>query len=96
VITTGDLRLARNGAAVASERARQWDVARAAAAEAGRDPGALEYTRWGSVGMSADDVAAQAGQGATRLIVNPGSGGLAERGQEMSAFAARLGLNATG
>lgn len=79
-----------------AERARQWDLARSAAAEAGRDPGALEYTRWGSIGMSADDVAKQASQGTTRLIVNPGSGGLAERCEEMSAFAARQGLIATG
>jgi hypothetical protein len=33
---------------------------RATARDAGRDPGALEVTRWGSIDMTADDVAQEA------------------------------------
>ena len=79
----------------AAERASQAGLMRAAATEAGRDPGALEYTRWGSIGMSAADVDAHASQGTTRLVVSPGSAGLAEQREEISAFAARLGLAVT-
>jgi len=35
----------------------------------GRDPGALEYTRWGSIDMTPEDVQAHAGHGVTRLVV---------------------------
>ncbi len=65
---------------------------RAAAADAGRDPDALEYTRWGSIDMSAADVAAHAANGTTRLVVGPAA--LDPRGQreEISAFADRLKL----
>jgi probable F420-dependent oxidoreductase len=77
----------------AAERSAQLELMRAAATEAGRDPGALEYTRWGSMGMSPADVAAQASQGATRLVVSPGSAGLAGQREEITAFAIRLGLS---
>jgi probable F420-dependent oxidoreductase len=83
------------GRLTAAERASQAGLMRAAATEAGRDPGALEYTRWGSIGMSAADVDAHASQGTTRLVVSPGSAGLAEQREEISAFAARLGLAVT-
>jgi hypothetical protein len=61
-------------------------------ASAGRDPAALEYTRWGQIDMTADEVQAQAGQGVTRLIVSPGSTELTGMQAEMSAFVRRLGL----
>jgi hypothetical protein len=35
----------------------------------GRDADALEVTRWGAIEMSAEDVAAQAADGVTRLVV---------------------------
>ena len=35
----------------------------------GRDPGALEYTRWGSIDMTPEDVRAHAGHGVSRLVV---------------------------
>ncbi len=44
---------------------------RTTAAEAGRDAGALEYTRWGAIDMSEADVDACAGNGVTRLVVAP-------------------------
>jgi probable F420-dependent oxidoreductase len=76
----------------AQERAGQLEVMRAAAREAGRDPGALEYTRWGSTDLSADDVAERAAAGVTRLVLAPSSPELDEQRAEISAFARRLGL----
>jgi len=74
------------------QRAEQVTVMRAEAAAAGRDPAALEYTRWGQIDMTADDVQAQASQGVTRLVVSPGLTELAGMQAEMSSFARRLGL----
>jgi probable F420-dependent oxidoreductase len=74
------------------QRAEQITVMRAEAAAAGRDPAALEYTRWGQIDMTADEVAGRAGQGVTRLVVGPGSTDLAGMRAEMSSFARRLGL----
>src|SRR5688572_20635062 len=39
------------GALSPHERSLQMDLARSTAVEVGRDPEALEYTRWGSIGM---------------------------------------------
>ncbi len=74
------------------QRAGQITVMRAEAAAAGRDPGSLEYTRWGQIDMTADEVQALAGQGVTRLVVSPGSTELAGMQAEMSSFAQRLGV----
>ncbi len=80
------------GRLAAPERASQLEEMRATARAAGRDPGALEYTRWGSIDMTADDVAGHAANGTTRVVVGPVS--VEERGQrdEISAFADRLRL----
>ena len=59
---------------------------------AGRDPAALEYTRWGAIDMTADDVAAHAASGTTRLVVGPAAADLSEQRDQISAFAARLAL----
>jgi probable F420-dependent oxidoreductase len=80
------------GRLTAAERARQLEIMRAAALAAGRDPGALEHTRWGAIDMSEADVAARAELGVTRLVVGISSASLAEQRDEMSAFADRLGL----
>jgi probable F420-dependent oxidoreductase len=74
------------GALPPDERARQFEVARAAAAEAGRDPDALEYTRWGSIDMPVSAVEAYAAQGVTRLVVSGTH-------DELWAFADRFGLS---
>ncbi len=76
----------------ARERAEQWDLVRATAAGAGRDPGALEYTRWGALDMTEDDVEALAAQGVTRIVVSPASDDPEERREELAAFAGRFGL----
>ncbi len=65
---------------------------RETAREAGRDPAALEYTRWGSLGLSAAEAGDLAGLGVTRVVVPAASPDLDEQLGEMSAFAARLGL----
>ncbi len=80
------------GRLTVQERAGQLEEMRATARAAGRDPGALEYTRWGSIDMTADDVAAHAANGTTRLAVPPSSADEAGQREEISAFADRLRL----
>jgi probable F420-dependent oxidoreductase len=74
------------------QRAEQITVLRAEAAAAGRDPAALEYTRWGQIDMTADEVEARASQGVTRLVVGPGATERAGMRASISSFASRLGL----
>ncbi len=80
------------GQLTAPERASQLEEMRATARAAGRDPSALEYTRWGSIDMTAGDVAAHAANGTTRLVVPPASADEAGQQDEISAFADRLRL----
>ncbi len=75
------------------QRNEQLTLMRAEAAAAGRDPAVLEYTRWGQIDMTADDVQAQASHGVTRLIVSPGSAELTGMRAEISSFASRMGLS---
>ena len=75
-----------------AQRASQAELMRAAAVDAGRDPAALEYTRWGSTSLSPADIEAHARNGTTRLVVGPSSPDLAEQLAEVSAFADRLSL----
>ncbi len=80
------------GQLTAAERAGQLDIMRAAAAQAGRDPAVLEYTRWVPASMSAAEADAQASLGATRLVAALGAPDLDGQREEMSALAGRLGL----
>jgi probable F420-dependent oxidoreductase len=80
------------GRLTAQERAAQLDLMRETARAAGRDPGALECTRWGSIDMTAEDVASSAANGTTRLVVGPVATDEAAQRDEISAFADRLGL----
>ncbi|MEV5836696.1 LLM class F420-dependent oxidoreductase [Nocardia sp. NPDC052112] len=80
------------GMLMPAERADQWDLARSTAVAAGRDPAALEYTRWGSIDMPQDRVDGFAAQGVTRIIVGATATDQAVQLEEMSAFAERLGL----
>ena len=77
-----------------AERASQVDLVRATARDAGRDADAdaLEYTRWGSIDMTAADVEAHAARGTTRLVFGPASTDLNEQREQLSAFAERLKL----
>jgi len=80
------------GRLTAAERSAQMETMRAAAADAGRNPDTLEYTRWGSIDMSAADVQAHASNGTTRLVVGPAALDLRGQREEISAFANRLKL----
>ena len=80
------------GRLTAAQRASQVELMCSAAVDAGRDPDALEYTRWGSIDMSVADAEAHARDGTTRLVVAPSSADPAEQLTEMSAFADRFGL----
>jgi probable F420-dependent oxidoreductase len=80
------------GRLTAAERASQLEEMRATARAAGRDPEALECTRWGSIDMTAADAAESAASDTTRLVVAPASADLTEQLDQLSAFADRLGL----
>ncbi|GAA1270335.1 LLM class F420-dependent oxidoreductase [Planotetraspora silvatica] len=80
------------GALDQDERAVQIELARSTAAEAGRSPEALEYTRWGSIGMTVEQVATFAAQGVTRVVVSPTTAEPDLQRDEMSAFAERFAL----
>ena len=75
-----------------AERAEQIELMRATARAAGRDPGALEVTRWASVDLTADDVARHAARGVDRLVIAPASADASEQRDQLSALAARLAL----
>ena len=75
-----------------AERASQVDLVRATARDAGRDADALEYTRWGSIDMTAADAEAHGARGTTRLVFGPASTDLNEQREQLSAFAERLKL----
>ena len=81
------------GGMTAADRAAQLDLMRRTARDAGRDPGALEYTRWGNIGASPGEVAALAAEGVTRLVVSPTTADPAEQRRELTAFAERHGLS---
>ncbi|MFC4587765.1 TIGR03619 family F420-dependent LLM class oxidoreductase [Sphaerisporangium corydalis] len=76
-----------------AERAAQLDLARASATEAGRDPGALEYTRWGSLDMTPGQVEDLAAQGVTRLVLGgPPTPDPSHHHDALSTFATRFAL----
>ncbi|WP_214411932.1 LLM class F420-dependent oxidoreductase [Sphaerisporangium fuscum] len=80
------------GALSPEERAAQWELVRSTAAEEGRDPDALEYTRFGSIDMSAESVEELAAQGVTRLVVSSSAMEPDAQREELTAFAKRFGL----
>ncbi|MEV0294370.1 hypothetical protein [Nocardia sp. NPDC050710] len=77
------------------ERARQLALVRSEAVAAGRDPDAVEYTRWSSVELTVEAVEGYAAQGVTRLVLGATAIDRAQQFDEMSAFAERFGLSAT-
>jgi alkanesulfonate monooxygenase SsuD/methylene tetrahydromethanopterin reductase-like flavin-dependent oxidoreductase (luciferase family) len=80
------------GRLTAAERASQIELMRTTARDAGRDPAALEITRFGAIDMTAEDVAQHAAQGVDRLVVGPASAEVAEQRDQLSALAERVGL----
>lgn len=77
------------GRLTAAERAAQLEIMRAAATAAASDPGALEYTGWGSIDMPPQDARAHAANGVTRLAVPPACADVREQREQISAFADR-------
>src|SRR6202000_2044423 len=80
------------GGQSAADRDAQLTLMRETARAPGRDPDALEYTRWGSITLSVEEAAALAAEGVTRLVVSPSSGDPAEQRAELSAFAGGVGV----
>jgi probable F420-dependent oxidoreductase len=74
------------------ERRAHLDLARAEAVRAGRDPDALEVTRWASIDVTPQRVEALAAEGTTRIVVGASAEDQAERYAQMDAFAERFGL----
>jgi hypothetical protein len=62
---------------------------RTTAQSTGRDPAALQITRWGSIDMTPEDVARHTAAGVTRIVLAPTSADPAEQRTQLSAFAAR-------
>ena len=75
------------------ERLAQLEAMRAAATDAGRDPNALQYTRWGSLNLDAARVNAYERQGVDRLVLSPSVAPLETQLRELTAFADRVGLH---
>ena len=75
------------------QRIEQITLMRAEAVTAGRDPDALDYTRWGQIDMTTDDIQAEAHHGVTRLVVGLRSTDLPAMQAEIASFARRNGLS---
>ncbi|OLF07860.1 LLM class F420-dependent oxidoreductase [Actinophytocola xinjiangensis] len=78
------------GALTPDERASRLALARDTAARNGRDPDALEYTRWGSIDLTVGQVDALAAQGVTRLVVSATETDPARQRDQLTAFARRF------
>jgi alkanesulfonate monooxygenase SsuD/methylene tetrahydromethanopterin reductase-like flavin-dependent oxidoreductase (luciferase family) len=76
------------------QRAHQYAAAQAAATAAGRDPATLDYTRWGSIDITREQVDEFAATGVTRVHVAPSAASQGEQFDQMSALADRFGLEA--
>jgi probable F420-dependent oxidoreductase len=74
------------------ERQALWDVVKATAQSAGRDPGSIAYTRMGSLEMSAEYMERLTQQGVTRVVIGAPAGELAEQCSQLTEFAERFGL----
>lgn len=74
------------------QRKSLWALVKATAEEAGRDPGAIGYTRMGSLEMSPEGVEKMAAEGVTRIIVSSPAGEPDEQCAQLVEFAERFGL----
>jgi probable F420-dependent oxidoreductase len=75
-----------------AERLAQIELMRATAVAEGRDPKALQYTRWGSIDLEPGGAEAYAAQGVDRLVVGTTSTDLNEQLRQLEAFATLHGL----
>ena len=74
------------------ERRALWDLVRSTAVEAGRDPDAISYTRWGHLEMSVEQVEKLTEQGVTRIVVGAPAGEPDEQRAQLVDFAQRFDL----
>lgn len=74
------------------KRRELWDLVRATAQQAGRDPDAIVYTAMGSLEMSAQRVERLAQLGVGRVVVGAPDGEPEEQCAQLTAFAERFGL----
>jgi probable F420-dependent oxidoreductase len=74
------------------QRDALWELVKSTAQEAGRDPGAIAYTRMGSVEMSPEEVERLGAQGVTRIVVGAPAGEPDEQCAQLAEFAERFGL----
>lgn len=75
-----------------AEHAEHIALMRTTAQAAGRDPEALQITRWGSIDMTPEDVARHTTAGVTRIVIAPTAPDPAGQRDQLSAFAARHSL----
>jgi probable F420-dependent oxidoreductase len=75
-----------------AERLALIELMHATALAEGRDPGVLEYTRWGSIDMGRSGAEAYAAQGVDRLVVGTSATDLNEQFRQLEAFATLHGL----
>jgi probable F420-dependent oxidoreductase len=80
------------GGLTASERVELIELMRTTALADGRDPDALEYTRFGSIDMVRSAVEAYAAEGVDRLVVSTTSSDRSEQLRQLEGFASRHGL----
>lgn len=83
------------GALLPQERAAQVKLARATAAESGRDPEALSYTRMAPIDLTQERLDSYREEGVDRLVISAATPTLAEQRDELSAFAERFQLAPT-
>ncbi|MBB5075304.1 LLM class F420-dependent oxidoreductase [Nonomuraea endophytica] len=70
----------------------QWDLVRATAAESGRNPDTLDYTRTATIDMSPEHLADLTREGVTRVVVNTPATSLEQQRKDLTDFSHRFGL----
>lgn len=80
------------GSLTDDDRNALWGLVKSTAQEAGRDPGAIEYTRMGSLEMSPAVAERMGTEGVTRIIVGAPAGEPDEQCAQLAEFAERFGL----
>ena len=82
------------GKVAPAERRAQAQLMRDTAIGAGRDPGQVELSRWGSLDLDHDGVESLAQLGVARLVIGLPGGGLDELLRSLDDFASRHELSA--
>ena len=73
-------------------RTALWELVKSTAEQAGRDPGAIDYTRMGSLETTPEEAERLATQGVTRIVVGAPAGEPEEQCAQLVEFAERFGL----